>query len=238
MITPLSNPFVVSEGVAQFSAHWSVEAWLASQQPSLHELLPPQLAKAVPKRQAEFVAGRLCAMEALRAAGCIDVVPPGIHADRSPVWPEGFVGSITHAEGFASAAVAPCSRVRGIGIDSERIMNEATAAETAAVIVSEAEQSILLESGPNGISRAQRVTLVFSAKESVYKCLYPLTGLPLDFLDLSLEEIDWDTRVIELGLRGRVEELRNANLPMRFAVRWECSSPLLHTGMDLSVSFA
>src|SRR5688572_29707947 len=64
--------------------------------------LPATLHGAVPKRQAEFRAGRYCAMTALTAldarfAGC----EVGRADSGAPVWPAGIVGSISHSDGMA-----------------------------------------------------------------------------------------------------------------------------------------
>src|SRR5277367_2552834 len=69
--------------------------------------LPRELDRAVRARRTEFLAGRACARSALRklADGRADDAIP-IGPDRAPVWPAGIVGAITHAHGFAAAAVA------------------------------------------------------------------------------------------------------------------------------------
>jgi hypothetical protein len=62
------------------------------------------LRNSVPKRQAEFVAGRICAREALTGWGHDNVVV-GIGAHREPIWPQGLLGSITHCADYAAAVV-------------------------------------------------------------------------------------------------------------------------------------
>jgi 4'-phosphopantetheinyl transferase EntD len=61
-------------------------------------LFPVELAfvaRAVPQRRAEFATARHCARNALAE---LEVAPAPIltGANREPVWPHGFVGSITH----------------------------------------------------------------------------------------------------------------------------------------------
>jgi enterobactin synthetase component D len=90
--------------------------------------LPASLARAVPKRKAEFLAGRLGARRALAELG-LEAPPLPVGPDRSAVWPAGCVGSITHTHGFVSVAAARADRVRSLGVDSERIMREKTAAD-------------------------------------------------------------------------------------------------------------
>src|SRR5690606_7567998 len=64
----------------------------------------PTLA-AVNKRQTEFLAGRLCAHEALRRLLGVPSIP-AVAEDRSPCWPSGVVGSITHGGGWAGVIAA------------------------------------------------------------------------------------------------------------------------------------
>ena len=69
-------------------------------------------------RQWEFTAGRLCAVQAIRGLGGSETeIPVGERGE--PIWPKGFVGSITHTQGYAAAAVALRSEVITVGIDAE-----------------------------------------------------------------------------------------------------------------------
>src|SRR5271166_3899694 len=84
-------------------------------------LLPEEaacLGRAVAKRRQEFAAGRQCARRALREFGVVDF-PLGVGADREPLWPHGFVGSITHTAGICAAVVASQERYRALGVDAE-----------------------------------------------------------------------------------------------------------------------
>src|SRR5215831_15185692 len=74
------------------------------------------IARAVPRRQLEFALGRWCARTALARLGKSNCPLP-MEANRSPRWPEGFVGSITHCDGLVAAVVAPADRIEGIGLD-------------------------------------------------------------------------------------------------------------------------
>lgn len=150
--------------------------------------LPPALRRATPKRQREFLAGRRCAAAALRhlGAGSTQVA---VAADRAPIWPEGVVGSITHAGGFAAAAVAWAVDIAGLGIDSEEIIDPATACDIAAIcMVDEAR----LFRPADGRSFCEFCTFVFSAKEAVFKCLFPITRRFLEFGDVGITSLDWE----------------------------------------------
>ncbi len=134
-------------------------------------------AKAVPKRRAEFLAGRFAAGRALAGLGLGGL--PGRNEDGSPRWPAQVAGSITHGAGRAFCAVARSEHVRSLGIDVERVMGPETKAELRARICGDEEWALLTQ----GLSLPDHelLTFAFSAKESLYKCLYPLMGRFMDF---------------------------------------------------------
>ncbi len=131
---------------------------------------PATIERSVAKRQAEFLAGRLCARQALAQLGVTDRGIP-IGEDRAPVWPAGISGAITHGQGWAAAIVAPLQAYRGLGLDVETVLAPERAQRLAGEILTPAE----LERLPSHAERsALAVTLTFSLKESLFKALYPL----------------------------------------------------------------
>jgi enterobactin synthetase component D len=109
--------------------------------------------------------------------------------DRAPIWPEGIVGSITHTAGFAAAAAAWAADIPGLGIDSERIIDPAMAGDIADVCM--VDEATLFEAA-HGRSFCEFCTFVFSAKEAVFKCLFPLTRKFLEFSDVRITSFDWN----------------------------------------------
>ena len=180
------------------------------------DLLPGEaaaVANARSKRINEFAAGRACARQALATfgvAGFALLAAP----DRQPLWPAGFVGSITHTAGFCAAAVVPCSKIAALGLDSER-----TGAPTLDIwpTLCRPDELAWVDSLPSE-QRPPAVTLIFSAKEAVYKCQYPITHQWLDFHDLRIEVPDWGeprgrfavtpTRDIQIAKRAALPEGR------------------------------
>src|SRR5438309_9961231 len=67
-------------------------------------------------RQSIFDMGRACAAELLAELGAGET-SVGMAADRSPVWPRGYVGSITHTDDVVGVVVARLAYVRSIGVD-------------------------------------------------------------------------------------------------------------------------
>ncbi len=143
--------------------------------------LPASLQQAVPKRQAEFLAGRLCAHHALaRLNGPTASIPAG--KDRAPQWPAGYVGSITHSDTRAAAIVGHASHFSGLGIDHEEIMEPALAEKLQRSILLPQETPLR----PQSLTFAAFTSLVFSAKEALYKATYPLIGKMFGFHDVAL----------------------------------------------------
>ncbi|WP_409261101.1 4'-phosphopantetheinyl transferase [Pseudomonas putida] len=127
------------------------------------------LQRSVAKRQAEYLAGRVCARAALQRLDGRDYVP-GTHEDRSPIWPPGIHGSITHGKGWAAAVVATDGACRSLGLDQEALLDDARAERLMGEILTPAERE-RLDRSQLGLT----VTLTFSLKESLFKALYPLT---------------------------------------------------------------
>jgi 4'-phosphopantetheinyl transferase EntD len=149
-----------------------------------HPLYPEErrcIAHAVSKRQAEFSTGRVCARAALASLGIAPgPLMPG--TDRCPSWPAGVVGSITHADTICVVAVARAADVVSLGIDVESALPLDSDLEP--LVCTRTERRWL--DGRASDERGAWSKLIFSAKESFYKCQYPRTGLALDFLDVEL----------------------------------------------------
>jgi enterobactin synthetase component D len=160
--------------------------------------LPASLARAVPKRQIEWILARHCARIACAELGVVIPAPVGNHPDRSPIWPPGLVGAITHTEGFVSAAVARHRDCQAIGIDSERPMTAEVAAQVATQVCRPEERGASERLG--GAVDFPYLTLLFSAKESIYKCLYPIVGRYFSYQDARVETIDLEAHRFEARL--------------------------------------
>lgn len=146
---------------------------------------PPSIQRSVAKRQTEFLAGRLCAREAMRQLDGRQHVPL-IGEDRAPVWPKDVCGSITHSTGWAASIVANKQHWRGLGMDVEQLMSSERAARLAREILT-ADELQRMAAGPEH-QMALVVTLTFSLKESLFKALYPIVLKRFYFEDAELLE--------------------------------------------------
>ena len=164
------------------------------------------LAGAGEKRRAQFATGRACARSALASLG---VAPQAIAVGRDgeALWPPGTIGSITHCDGYAAAAVAARASVATLGIDAEP--SRALPRRVSARIASERE---LAAHAWNGVAREAQLhpeTIIFSTKEAVFKAWFTLTGRKLGFaqvevaLDRARRELDARVLAAPAVLEGR-----------------------------------
>ncbi|HEY1484751.1 MAG TPA: 4'-phosphopantetheinyl transferase superfamily protein [Micromonosporaceae bacterium] len=130
------------------------------------------VANAIPRRRAEFATGRACARAALHQLG-IPAVAIGRGPAGAPMWPAGVVGTITHCDGYRAAAVARADDVRTLGCDAETHEPLPDGVTDLIAFGPERERIDTLTASHPEVHWDR---LVFSAKESVYKAWYPLTG--------------------------------------------------------------
>lgn len=129
----------------------------------------------IERRRLEFLAGRLAARQALKAAGAgsLEVGRDG----SAPVWPADAVGSISHSGAVAAAVAAPRPCWRALGLDIEGLLQDRRIAVVQRVM------------RPSECSAAQTIddpwiwTRIWCAKEAAYKCLSAL-GVDADLADL------------------------------------------------------
>jgi len=145
-------------------------------------------------RRAEFISGRRCAHEAMKVAGY-----PGLPIlrdhDRAPLWPLNLLGSITHGAFLAAAIVRkPHMRISGLGIDIENLSREIRSDITRYTLTPwEIEHWPFSKKGP---SREARI--IFSIKETIYKCFFPIDKIPLGFKDAEV------TAITDTGFSARL----------------------------------
>jgi 4'-phosphopantetheinyl transferase EntD len=158
--------------------------------------------KMAAKRLLEFTHGRYCAHEAMRRLGIpVSAISKG--EDRAPVWPSLIVGSISHSDQVAVAALAHSHEIDTLGLDIEG--QEALKPEIISMICRADEQAALND--------GHLAKLLFSIKEAVYKCIYPRVGCYVDFkeIEILLDKAGESYRVrshsnkFDAGLTDRLE---------------------------------
>lgn len=134
------------------------------------------VAKAVPKRVREFVAGRTLAHRMLDEAGVPD--QPLLRTEHGAVpWPKGVQASISHCGPWVGVAMTTDPSIAGLGLDIE----EATPLEERYwhVILTDDDMRHL-ESWPEDL-RPTIAKRIFGAKEAAYKAQYPTSRRFLPF---------------------------------------------------------
>lgn len=152
-----------------------------SLQAPLHDMEAMSVRGAVPRRVREFTAGRTAARIALQRLGYDNMTVP-VGKRRQPVWPPGVTGSISHASDYCIAAVCMRTSISSLGIDIE----QATPLSDSLVdLVCTPEEKARFAHADGGAGLLAK--FAFSAKESVFKCLFPVYGEELEFHDVSLD---------------------------------------------------
>lgn len=140
--------------------------------------------RAVDSRRAEFGDGRWCAHRALRGLG---VDGPILRGDKGmPVFPGEVTGTISHTSGLRAALVGRTDRWRSLGLDVEVARRLPDGVLSA---VSSSRERRNLQRAAQRVPGHALGTVLFSAKEAVYKAWFPVAGRFLDFdeVDLQLE---------------------------------------------------
>ncbi len=145
---------------------------------------------AAQTRIEQFTAGRVCSRIALGRLGVATTTPVLRGEDRAPIWPPGFVGTISHTDTWCAAAVARAEDVRSIGIDLE----PATPLKESLWrrVCTSNERDWLHELPEPGLTGK----VVFSVKEAVYKCQYPITNKFLGFHAVEVKFDDGSFRAV------------------------------------------
>ena len=140
------------------------------------------VANAAAKRRREFSTVRYCARQALRKIG-VPAVPILPDTDGAPRWPVGVVGSLTDCRGYRAAVVARSPALRGVGIDAEV---DAALPPAVPDLILRDEERAQLQNMTNTYPHWHWDTILFCAKEAVFKAWFPITRSWLDFRDVSV----------------------------------------------------
>jgi 4'-phosphopantetheinyl transferase EntD len=191
------------------------------------ELFPEELSvvqHAVQRRWREFATGRACAREALSLLAIGPVaIPSGPRGE--PIWPPGVVGSITHCRLYWACAVAQANGYRTIGIDAEPRVP--LPSNVLGSIASPAEIQQLDDFPPSLCTDK----LLFSAKEAVFKAIFPLTGVALRFHDANVRLKSDGTFVARLRTTAQT---RDGNTLREVHGRWCTGDGLVTTAVTIA----
>ena len=140
--------------------------------------------KMAEKRYAEFIHGRHTARLALQQIGCPQVAI-GKGKSREPLWPQHIVGSISHTLHYAAAAITVQNKYLGVGVDMEP--SKQLEEKLFESICRPEELALFAQERLTPRQAGERAKLLFSIKESIYKCLWPSVKSFIDFTEMQIE---------------------------------------------------
>ena len=139
-------------------------------------------ARAVKKRRDDFLLGRAACSTALKQIGLKDPPPILKGPSNEPIWPESYIGSITHSFGTAICAVCPDHLADGIGVDIEHIAGDVSP-DVFRITCTEAEIGQIEVENQDAQLMFKRF---FSAKEAAFKAFFPHAQSYIDYKEATL----------------------------------------------------
>jgi 4'-phosphopantetheinyl transferase EntD len=167
--------------------------------------------RAVPERRTLFALGRAAARDALADLGTRPIALPR-SSDGAPVWPAGFVGAISHTRHVAIAVAGRRGDYVGLGLDVEEL-DRGVRPDIARLVCRPSEMEWV-----DAADGLERLMMVFSAKESIFKALYPIERVWLGFGDA---ELRWDAT--RNAFFGRVLKSFGREYPEGFELDVSCT---------------
>lgn len=164
-------------------------------------LLPKQLASASEKRKKEFILGRLCVQHSFDER--LDLLKG---EQGEPVWPLGVKGSISHSKNYALAAISSDKAINSVGVDIEKCVDEKRLGVIKKMTLTPSE--ILLLNSINDSKRLELATIIFSAKETLYKMINPLCGCYINFHEGIFLNIDEKFQKYSIRLKSEKAQVR------------------------------
>ena len=140
--------------------------------------------KAVPKRMAEYLAGRVSARIAtLLLSDSEENISIG--ANGEPIWPDDVAGSISHTDQHA-ACIATSNNDLMVGVDIQSPLKASEIEAIKTSVLNEREELILqkIHYDP-GYSLA----VGLSTKETLYKALQPVCNQYIDFSEFEISRV-------------------------------------------------
>lgn len=218
---PLKSPFDTSIAFAVVTATEDESILLLPEEEAL-------LSKSASlKRRSEFARGREAAHRAILQLGGAVRSPILKGQNREPLFPEPYIGTISHSDGIAVAAVTLKSSVLSLGIDVQKVSNRFSP-ELIGQFASESETRWIAD---GGVLQTQRALIIFSAKESIYKALNPIVK---EWFGFSVAEISPEADGT-LSARVRPSKI-NPKLQYSLKVLVSAGSDFVVTGIILPLN--
>ncbi len=164
---------------------------------------PPKIVQAHPKRQHEYLCGRILAQAVLKHHFGLDQPLTSMH-EHLPVWPPHVLGSISHSQN--KLIVALSDKAGYLGIDIEHWVTPEFAQESTHLILTPSEFDLWKGKAAEFFDFARYVSLIFSVKESLYKAVYPTAKQYIDFLEASIVDINFENQTLTLTFLPEIQQ--------------------------------
>lgn len=155
--------------VRLFICHFDVKSYMPNLFSFFGIKFPSRIQKSSRKRQAEYFAGRFAAFIVLKSLG---VHKKSIKIDENfaPIWEDNIKGSISHNRSIALCLISLEPEHQYLGIDIEEVVDHQTYQQIEhKIIFTRTEYEIVKTS----TQPEKAFTIIFSAKESLFKSIYP-----------------------------------------------------------------
>ena len=241
ILNPIQSPLPLKKASHYFCVNFNWqdldEDFFTSQGISL----PQSMKEDVPKKKAHFLGGRYCAHKALSMMEKKEseisnsyedkqdkLVPIQKNEQGAPIWPAGVIGSITHTENFIGAVVESFDNLRGVGIDTEKILGPQSVVMVESLVATEEEKRKSLSFDP-----FEYFTLIYSAKESIFKCLNPIIQKYIEFHDVTIDSVSFDSKVFTFKLLKVLNEEFREGMSFEGTFHLDQGQEKLHTAFEL-----
>jgi enterobactin synthetase component D len=192
-------------------------------------LLDDSLIGAIYGRKEEFVAARACALLGLNKLNANNKIVMR-SSKRHPIWPQGFIGSISHTKDLALASIYKEGYCKSVGVDCE-ILIKPERFESIKDYITRAEDLRLLNNLDCNSKLSILQTLVFSAKESLYKAISPLYEEFFGFQEAYLDKINFEEGTFSIILKTKVDKLKPYEAT--YFGRFLCSDTHIITSIEI-----
>lgn len=150
------------------------------------------LAMKSKSRQTEYLRSRFLIHKLMQGDHEISNDPSGFI-----VWPPGTIGSLTHKGGLIGLSLNSALDFRGVGIDLEDMTRVHLGLESRIVQAVESHLIRQLNARWPHISLEVWLAVIFSFKESIFKCLYPIGRIFFSFHKAEVYSIDLERSEIK-----------------------------------------
>ena len=172
------------------------------------------------RRKPEFITGRWCARKAIERLGHSYKDPILSGSNGEPIWPDFITGSLSHSKKIYCAIASNVDDYVSIGIDVEDLDRRVSDRAFDLIANDDEKKWVQKIDNLNDELFSLFKLLIFSAKESVFKAVYPLVQKNFSFDAVSLKLVELDKILTnykeKIVVKGEYELVFNKSLNENF----------------------